>query len=176
MVTPLAPDLQPAGPEDPTGAFRGVMGACEAERSLYHAFVPPGARYHCGIAAAEVAFQRAAHPDEELCDWGFGELIPRPQRINNTTYWVPGAEWAGAPGTAPGTAAPEAMLGRLLRAYNETLVLGGQTAGRFFRQFLCTRGDASSCPWAHQNLSYPTFPPALVFREAVWHSPPRAGR
>lgn len=148
----VAPYLQPAGQHN-GGAVRGVLGECEDDHSLYHGFVPEGEPYHCNMGAAEVEFKKKYYPNEELCDWGFGELIPKPNFVNGSFVWgPPGPEYEEAPGTAPGTTAPEKMYPNYMCVAGGATV-GGSTGGRVNYQSLCNNGALKYCLPRYYNLS-----------------------
>ena len=83
-----APNLQPSGKEN-GGAIRGILGDCNEDLAMYHAFVSDES-YYCDLAdTAYKSFKSKYYPDTDLCDWGFGELIPRPYTdpITGDKHW-----------------------------------------------------------------------------------------
>jgi len=136
----LAPDLQPAG-ADNGGAFRGVLGSCEENRHLYHAFVPSDEYYHCNLAGIEVDLKNKHYPEEDLCDWGFGELIPRPENISGKVHWLPGLEWGRTPGSSPGTTGAELIFHSSGCVMSGSAIMGGSAIGRNMYQLMCSLGE-----------------------------------
>lgn len=170
----LAPDLQPAD-ADNGGAFRGVLGSCEENRHLYHAFVPRGEYYHCSLASIEVDFKNKHYPDEDLCDWGFGELIPRPINISGKIQWLPGDEWGRTPGTSPGTTAAESLFHSYGCVMSGSAIMGGSGVGRNVFQLQCSlgmkcgNGTISCCDpiFSNAGLTYPSSMGIYKINEAM---------
>jgi len=159
----LAPELQPAGIEN-GNAFRGVLGSCEKERNLYHAFVPPNEPYHCDLASVEVDFKNKYYPTEELCDWGFGELIPHPKKVAGMLIWLPGNEWGRTPGASPGTRPAEDMFHSYGCVMSGSAIMGGSSIGHKMYRFMCKsgtmcgNGTISCCNpiFSNVGLAYPS--------------------
>lgn len=147
----LAPGLQPAGSEN-GGAIRGVLGDCNEDRNMYHAFVPENQSYYCNLADTETRFKEKYFPGEDLCDWGFGELVPRPKN----GAWVPGSEWGLTPGVQPGSTPAEIMFAKYACVASQVAIAGGSSEGRFLFQAQCAQGDKSMCAFANATLHYPT--------------------
>jgi len=135
------------------------------------------------LAAAEVAFKTKYYPDEELCDWSIGELIPHPEEVDGQVVWhPPGAEWAEAAGLAPGTRPPDQMFRDYMCVANNALI-GGATSGRLAYQDMCRRGFLPMClgrfskatlAWPSSQVIYKISPQLGRFMKdwrANWHRP-----
>lgn len=160
----LAPHLQPAG-ADNGGAFRGVLGSCEKNLSLYHAFIPSDQPYHCDLAGVELDFKKKYYPAEELCDWGFGELIPQPTvGPLGKLRWLPGGEWGRTPGSQIGTTPAEKMFHSYGCVMSGSAILGGSSNGRNIYKSMCLQGQKcgngsiSCCNpiFSNVGLTYPS--------------------
>lgn len=149
----LAPGLQPAHKMDGArGAFRGVLGKCEADLGLYHGFLPEGEPYACKVADQEVTWVQKHHPGEDLCDWGFGELPPRPTCLLGKCAWSYGLDYNKlAPGAAPGTTDGNTMIWKEGCVSSKAALAGGDTGGRHMAQLTCEanaecRKFCATCP------------------------------
>ena len=144
-----APNLQPSGKEN-GGAIRGILGDCNEDLAMYHAFVAEDESYYCDLAdTAYKSFKSKYYPDTELCDWGFGELIPRPYTdpITGDKHWqapvrfflssaylehlkqqhpiTQQSEWHLTPGTETGTTSAEVMFEKYACAASSSVALAG---------------------------------------------------